>query len=481
MPKHPWHEVQASVMVENAALDEYSAKTEGNVASAWIPSIVGKEFQIQLSSEKQLHESVNIVVYFDGREVDAFVKDHEDADPKQHYIDDVVKGLRVGETTIRRFKFTKVPQTSGSGMNASSSSVHVAHADDIGTICIAIYRVKLTVGDKDSSWTQRYAEKGFSELIDKDNRKKACSHMIGLSDKTVEYGHESGEVYDVTYLDGETNPCAIFRFMYRERDFLQSRGIVPGSSSKKRKYLPHQSPAKYISDCKSSASKRAKGTQNQPQSSEVAGDLARKLESRRMQSIHRLEAKQVQIQTEQSSLQVEVQRQQGQIISDMQLEVQTHQDDLHAEIEMKLISLQAECDGRQTELRVELQRKQAELQAEMQRRQADLQADVLKRQTEVQIDLEKKKAEAQANLRIQHARILAEAQSTALKWQSELSSQVQAKQMVLQKAQKDVWRELTNASEPSGNPLAGNREVHIKQEDGSHSASEIRKDVIDLT
>ncbi len=61
---------------------------------------------------------MNIVVYFDGREVDAFVKDHEDADPKQHYIDDVVKGLRVGETTIRLFKFTKVLQPSGSTSSA---------------------------------------------------------------------------------------------------------------------------------------------------------------------------------------------------------------------------------------------------------------------------------------------------------------------------------------------------------------------------
>lgn len=70
-----------------------------------------QEFQIQLSSQEQLHESVNIVVYFDGREVDAFVKDHKDVDPKQHYIDDVVKGLRVAESTVRPFKFTKVPQT----------------------------------------------------------------------------------------------------------------------------------------------------------------------------------------------------------------------------------------------------------------------------------------------------------------------------------------------------------------------------------
>ncbi len=42
MPKHPWHGIQASVMVENTALDEYGAKTDGNFASVWIPSIVGK-------------------------------------------------------------------------------------------------------------------------------------------------------------------------------------------------------------------------------------------------------------------------------------------------------------------------------------------------------------------------------------------------------------------------------------------------------
>lgn len=138
---------------------------------------------------------------------------------------------------LSRIRFT--------GMSASSSSKQIGPSDETGTICIAIYRVKLTVGDKDSLWTQRYAEKGFSELVDRESRKKACSHMIGyvsvnrtiihglsgvspnsLSDKTVEYGHESSEVYDVTYLDGETNPCAIFRFMYRERGWFYN--LHPG-------------------------------------------------------------------------------------------------------------------------------------------------------------------------------------------------------------------------------------------------------------
>ncbi len=218
---------------------------------------------------------------------------------------------------LSRIRFT--------GMSASSSSKQIGPSDETGTICIAIYRVKLTVGDKDSLWTQRYAEKGFSELVDRESRKKACSHMIGyvsvnrtiihglsgvspnsLSDKTVEYGHESSEYTTSRISTGKqirapySGLCIVNEvgsiIYIQEKYFLLFVSRVPaisryhsGTIVKKAEIPNTPKPRKYISDCKSSASKRARGTQDVAQNSEAAGDLAWKLESRRLKSIRRLE------------------------------------------------------------------------------------------------------------------------------------------------------------------------------------------------
>jgi len=205
-------------------LEEYSLLVENdNIATCWIPTEAGKNFQIAWQVDKNpslgsKHGSIHC--YIDGRKV---IQDSYGPRDRHDYID----GLRSGPTSMRPFQFSALRVTD----HEISRLLDQSNFKQIGVISIEIFRLS----DKSYKVTRKRAPSDSSDesfpdddCVVHETCKKFGLHYVSLGESQfMRYRRPGASVTQRDYLD--STPSLTFNFRYMSAGLLQAKGIVPAS------------------------------------------------------------------------------------------------------------------------------------------------------------------------------------------------------------------------------------------------------------
>ncbi|KAF9652647.1 hypothetical protein BDM02DRAFT_3108719 [Thelephora ganbajun] len=205
--------VQVTIASNGQPLEEYEATYEGDTVTCWIPSEVGKTFEIRWRVQPglPLHNVHRVFdCYMDGRGM-------KRALGKPSHRSGSIVGVSTGATTLRPFTFSTIQLTEEEDGLSSKASTDLSH---LGTIIVKAHRAK--------HWsTLPYIDKlrtSPSELPTVNEKsKKAASHCISLGAQRTQKSRP--RAHGVELLG--KSPVATFIFRYASKDMLQAQGIIP--------------------------------------------------------------------------------------------------------------------------------------------------------------------------------------------------------------------------------------------------------------
>ncbi|KAI0345159.1 hypothetical protein BDW22DRAFT_1354051 [Trametopsis cervina] len=191
----------------NCILEEYKTEIEDeNTIRCYIPSQAGDHFQIRWE-DRTRHRASLVACYMDGRPVGGV--------PSRPNSQGCNDGVPVSESRVKLFTFSSVITTDDEDV-ADPDGVDV----DLGCIQVEFHRISIRLNEDttDRQYGQVHTVGPVHE-----RSKKLGAHCVSLGEE-LETQEERSFVAPKLL---DRGPYAIFKFIYRPRELLLARGIIP--------------------------------------------------------------------------------------------------------------------------------------------------------------------------------------------------------------------------------------------------------------